>query len=252
MLFASRSILGSPMSKEHVLLVEGINDLHAVRNLVFRHGLLVHYDHDQEQEADPADCVFEIKQAGRLENDEGGGEENLSKMVRSHLRAGDILTLGVVADADDEPATSWEGRINDLFEYEDRAFTTLEDYDTQDGWIGETQNSVGDPVRVGLWVMPDNESGGALEEFAMELVPDEDELWDYSRRVIDGLPERRFDDNDEGKAQVHTWLAWQETPREPIGRALTQGVLNPEADLAQRFVDWIRQLFSAQGRVVQE
>jgi hypothetical protein len=95
--------------------------------------------------------------------------------------------------------------------------------------------------------MPDNASEGALEEFAMDLVPDEDELWSYSREVIGELPERRFDDNDEGKAQIHTWLAWQETPREPIGRALTQDVLNPGADLAQRFVAWVRRLFPAQA-----
>ncbi|MFB6277902.1 MAG: DUF3226 domain-containing protein [Salinibacter sp.] len=49
-----------------------------------------------------------------------------------------------------------------------------------------------------------------------------------------------------------TWLAWQETPREPSGRALTQGVLNPEVDLAQRFVDWIRRLFPTQAARAEE
>lgn len=252
MLFASRSIPGSFMLHEHVLLVEGINDLHAVRNLVYRHGGLVHYEQDHEQEADPADCSFEIKQAGGWGNGDGGGMSNLSKMIRSHLKAEDILTLGVVADADSGPATCWEGRINDLFKFGDNAFTTLDDYDTRDGWIGETQNSIGDPVRVGLWVMPDNESEGALEDFAVRLIPASEEdqyLWDYAVDVVDGLEVQRFRDADRGKAQMHSWLAWQDPPRELIGRSISRetGGLDPHSDLALRFVDWIRQLFPARA-----
>lgn len=250
--FASRSIPGSLMSYEHVLLVEGINDLHAVRNLVFRHGIPVHYREDREQGAGPEECVFEIKQAGMIEDNEGGGESNLSRMIRSHLKAEDILTLGIVADADNEPATCWEGRINDLFEFEDRAFTSIEDYDTRDGWIGETQNSIGDPVRVGLWVMPDNESKGALEDFAARLIPaaeDDQYLWDYAVDVVDGLEVQRFRDADRGKAQMHSWLAWQDPPRELIGRSISRetGGLDPHSELAQRFVDWIQRLFPAQA-----
>lgn len=170
------------MSHEHVLLVEGINDLHAVRNLVFRHGILVHYEHDRKQETSPEECVFEIKQAGGIESDEGG-VDNLSRMIQSHLKTDDVLILGVIADADDEPAASWEGRINDLFRFDGRAFTSLEDYDVREGWVGEAQNSIGDPVRVGVWIMPDNKSEGALEDFAARLIPAQDEsqeLWEHA------------------------------------------------------------------------
>jgi hypothetical protein len=68
-----------------------------------------------------------------------------------------------------------------------------------------------------------------------EVAPDDEE--------IEGLPDRRFDPKDEGKAHIHTWLAWQETPREPIGRAIRQGVPTPESALALRFVNWVRRLF---------
>lgn len=91
--------------------------------------------------------------------------------------------------------------------------------------------------------MPGNDREGALEAFAMELLPDNDALWPYSEQVIQELPERRFSDEDEGKALIHTWLAWPKTPREPIGRAIAQDVLRSDAALATQFVGWIQRLF---------
>lgn len=229
------------MPSEHTLLVEGESDLHAVRNLVYTHDILVHYDQDIDSPGLDS-CAFEIKTVDS--DDTSGGQSKFPRAVKSHLALQDLQTLGIVADADDDFPGSWEARVNELLLFEeDRVFTSLEDYDVRNGWIDQTRNQIGDSVRVGVWIMPDNESRGALEEFAMELVPEDDELWGYSDEVIEGLPERRFDPNDEGKAHIHTWLAWQQTPREPIGRALTQGVLAPESALALRFVDWVRRLF---------
>ncbi|MFB6098456.1 MAG: DUF3226 domain-containing protein [Salinibacter sp.] len=57
-----------------------------------------------------------------------------------------------------------------------------------------------------------------------------------------------------GQARLHSWLAWQDPPGELIGRSIRRetGGLDPHSDLAERFVDWIRRLFPAQGEVVQE
>lgn len=231
------------MSHEHVLLVEGINDLHAVRNLLYCHEIVVYHEDDNDEDSPVLESsAFEIKHAGI--GDGSGGESKFSKAIATHFKADDIQTLGVIADADCECSDQWRSLLNELFSFEqERTVTAIEDYDRGDGWIGETVNQIRDPVRVGVWIMPDNESTGAFEEFAKHLVPDDDELWEYSEDVIDELPERRFDDKDKGKAHIHTWLAWQETPREPIGRAIKQGVLTPEADLAEDFVEWVRRLF---------
>jgi hypothetical protein len=93
--------------------------------------------------------------------------------------------------------------------------------------------------------MPDNASPGALEAFAAALVPDGDALWPYAAACLDGLPEQRFAAKDRGKARIHTWLAWQKTPREPIGRALSNGSLDAEAAPATTFAAWARRLFGA-------
>lgn len=233
------------MSHEHVLLVEGINDLHAVRNLAYQHDITVYHRQDEEG-PDSTSSAFEIRRVG---GEESGGASKFARAIATHLKVDDLHTLGVVADADDDYAASWEARINELFLYEeDREFTALPDFDTRDGWIGESQNQIGDPVRVGTWIMPDNHAPGALEDFAAALIPTTEEdqaLWEYAGGVIDGLPVQRFREIDRGKARMHTWLAWQDPPRELIGRSIKResGGLDPQSELAVRFVRWIRRLF---------
>jgi len=220
------------MSHSHLLLVEGDDDRHAIRNLLAQHGI-------------PAAFLPEAGSSHVVAIKQVEGVDDFPLAIRNELKVGpDLSVLGVVADADRSAWNEWKSVWNALHAYGERpSLPELE----PNGWVGSVPTFEHEEIPAGAWIMPDNGSDGALEEFAMELVPDEDQLWDYSRGVIDGLPERRFDDKDAGKAQIHTWLAWQETPREPIGRALTQGVLDPEDDLAQRFVDWIQRLF-APGR----
>jgi len=216
------------MSHPHLLLVEGEDDAHAIRNLLFQHDIPAAFVRD----AGSGHAVA-IKQVESV--------DDFPPAIRNELKVGpDLSALGVVADADQSVSEEWESVCRALHSYDGNGTVPVL---PADGWTGTVSTVERDEVPAGAWIMPDNDSTGALEEFAMHLVPDEDVLWDYSRDVIDELPERRFDDKDEGKAHIHTWLAWQETPREPIGRAIKQGVLSSEADLAERFVDWVRRLF---------
>jgi hypothetical protein len=49
------------------------------------------------------------------------------------------------------------------------------------------------------------------------------------------------------KAQLHTWLAWQEQPGTPLGLAITNRYLDADALHAQQLMDWIRQLFDLES-----
>lgn len=99
---------------------------------------------------------------------------------------------------------------------------------------------------VGVWLMPDNTVAGMLEHFISFLVPADDALWAKAQECVQRIPEpeRRFPPNHSIKAQVHTWLAWQEEPGKPMGQAITKRYLDAEAHDAQRFMSWIRQLYS--------
>lgn len=47
------------------------------------------------------------------------------------------------------------------------------------------------------------------------------------------------------KANLHTWLAWQDEPGYPPGTALTRQLLDPHKETAAPFVKWFRNLFES-------
>jgi hypothetical protein len=105
----------------------------------------------------------------------------------------------------------------------------------------------GKPV-VGLWLMPDNELPGILEDFVGLLVPDNEKprkLWTRATEAVQLKPddERLFGPTGTKKAMIHTWLAWQEEPGSPMGPAIRKGFLNPHAPQAQKLIAWLRALF---------
>jgi hypothetical protein len=96
----------------------------------------------------------------------------------------------------------------------------------------------------GAWIMPDNGSTGALEDFAAALVPASDTLWTRAGEAVDAIPdeERRFPEVRRSKVHMHTWLAWQEHPGSPMGQAIGKGDLDAQAPAAQRFIAWLRRM----------
>ena len=97
--------------------------------------------------------------------------------------------------------------------------------------------------RIGIWIMPDNKIPGILEDFVKYLIPEDDSLRDYSLQCVDNLPEKRFKDSYRSKAEIHTWLAWQEEPGTPMGLAVTKKYLC-NVDSARTFLDWLNRLFN--------
>lgn len=96
--------------------------------------------------------------------------------------------------------------------------------------------------------MPDNKLEGILEHFIARMIkpdPDNQKLWDYVGVTLNNLPGGpRFNpDKDLAKAQVATWLAWQEEPGHPIGSAVTKGYVDAHSETVDDFINWIKRLF---------
>ncbi len=62
---------------------------------------------------------------------------------------------------------------------------------------------------------------------------------------IDTIPsaEKKFADAHMAKAQIHTWLAWQENPGLPFGTAITAKFLDADRDQAGILINWLKRLF---------
>ena len=197
-----------------ILWIEGKDDNAVVQSLCEAHGV-------------PED--FHVHNAG--------GIEPLLDGFPVQLRERHLQRFGIVVDADADPAARWAA-IRDRLRNE--GYSDVPDHPTAGGTV------VRAPLLpwFGIWVMPDNARGGALEDFAAGLVPDEDVLWPRVVEVIDGIPqnERRFSVERRVKAHIHTWLAWQEEPGSPMGQAIGKGDLDANAPLARAFVSWLRRL----------
>jgi hypothetical protein len=205
------------------LLVEGKDDLYAVRNL-----MSAYIDWPKEENKWPV--VIE---------DCGGVESILEpEFIPTLLQSSEVKTLGIVIDANDDFVSRWRLLRDRCLS----VFSGLPDDLPSSGLILDNQEK-----RLGIWIMPDNTSGGMLEDFLRWLVPSEAEpLWRQAQANVAEAKAKNapFLDAHVAKANIHTWLAWQDPPGQPLGLALTRKILDPQSPKASAFVEWFRKLYS--------
>ena len=63
-----------------------------------------------------------------------------------------------------------------------------------------------------------------LENFLAFLVPENDKTWEQAKNCVANLENKPFIKTNVDhtiKAEIHTFLAWQEEPGKPFGQAIT-------------------------------
>ena len=207
------------MAAKRILLVEGVDDEHVLKHLCGNRGV------------PPLD---EVKNHG--------GVDRLLDSLPVRLKAsqdGDIV--GVVIDADTDVASRWRALRDRLIGV---GYEGLPEDPTPDGTILDPPIGKFLP-RVGIWMMPDNQSQGILEDFLRFLVPAGSRLFEHVKSRVAAIPngERYFSQLAEPKAVIHTWLAWQEEPGKPLGTAITARYLDPNVAQVDVLVAWLNRLF---------
>lgn len=220
------------MIENRVLLVEGTDDLHVLAHIFKAHGfegkIIIR---DQEG-------VDKIKK--RLDEK---FFENLLEDLSVELKGSEVVALGIVVDADLDLTARWQSLANKL---KDLKYEGVPDLPNATGTICEGE----DLPKIGVWLMPDNTLPGMLEDFVKLLVPDEQEkLLHRAIEAVDSIPEEEklfvTDNSDKtSKAQIHTYLAWQERPGVPYGVAIREKFLKADSPHTQNIMSWIRELFN--------
>ena len=159
------------------------------------------------------------------------GFEKLAQSIPLEVKAPGRIALGIMVDANDDPERRW------------RSITTrLHSAGIETPETRETAGTVidGSP-RVGIWLMPDNQSGGELEDFVTSLVPESDPVWPLANDYIEGIPpdHRKFKSHKIAKAKLAAWLATREDPRQ-MGLAIKAQDLDVNQPVALTFADWLR------------
>jgi hypothetical protein len=214
-----------PESSRYCLLVEGPDDAWSIINLLKRHG----YDWDDDSIVRP--YVNAV-----------GGKDSLLRAPLLQAAAKSYDRLGIVVDADLEPSDRWKALRGALRGVED-----LPDAPSGGGTIIESARVPGFGVaRLGVWLMPDNQAPGTLEDFLAKLVPADDRCWPHAdvstRKARDEL-EAPLEEKDHAKGVIHTWLAWQKQPGQPLGQAITARAFAHDTPQALEFVGWFLRLF---------
>ncbi len=81
----------------------------------------------------------------------------------------------------------------------------------------------------GLWIMPDNQNEGMLEDWIKSCVKEsEQELFQQVVAVVEKIPEPKFSEHSKSKAEVATWLAWQKKPGHGLYHVIKDGFLQKE------------------------
>lgn len=169
--------------------------------------------------------------------------ENVLKSLAVRLRLADNNSrIGVVMDADTNLKSRWDSFISILKR------TGKYDCDAlnlpQDGLVLEPIDKI--YPKVGIWLMPDNNQNGILEDFMMALAKPDDALMKKSEDVLTDLEAegiQKYKPVHRSKAKIHTYLAWQDVPGRPMGQAITANILNSDSDTAVKFADWLKELF---------
>ncbi|MBF0560687.1 MAG: hypothetical protein HQL37_01475 [Alphaproteobacteria bacterium] len=204
-----------------LLVVEGEDDKYAVIHLMQAHVDLGDKESDRKVNIEVAkgvDKIFKIE------------------FISVRLKLNDIL--GIVIDADEDFASRWSG-LRKLCLVD---FPNLPEELPERGLVAQNE----DGKRLGVWIMPDNKSRGMLETFLQFLVPESEEpIWQEAQCAVVEAKAigAKCHAPHMDKANVYTWMAWQDPPGQSFGRALMQKILDPHANSAKPFIAWFRELF---------
>ncbi len=169
------------------------------------------------------------------------GFQGVINSIRGFINQDGITAVGFIVDADDDPQARWRQVLNRIADADNRIALPAS-LDSNGAIIPE--NADADIPRIGVWIMPDNLSGGELEDFVSRMVPADDPVWPRAQDYIVQIPQpRKFNDDKITKAKVHAWLSTRKFPG-LIGLAIREGDLNTAGRLAQTFLAWLSRLFT--------
>jgi hypothetical protein len=149
------------------------------------------------------------------------------------------VALGIVLDADGPNLIGrWRQVVKKLSHYE-YVFPALPD---KNGTIIVSENSR--LPRLGIWLMPDNCVDGMLEDLCCEMISESALSAAISAvETASAAGVTTFKPPHLSKAILHTYLAWQDEPGQPIGKAISRQALIPHTPTSIRFTEWLRLLF---------
>ena len=200
------------------LLLEGNDDQHVIWALCQKYNITESFD--------VIDCE---------------GITKLISQIPIRFKQSNVETIGLIIDADVDIKNRWT-TIKSTLEASKLGFDLPVEIPIE-GLISRNENTT-----VGVWIMPNNNANGMLEDFISFLVPEDDKLLPIVNAVLNDIESKNLNEYSlihKSKALIHTWLSWQETPGTPMGLSITKKYLNTDVQTCEKLTNWLNNLFNA-------
>lgn len=253
--------------QKRILLVEGNDDKHFVKHFVenfcrrrLSEKLVCKFaDEDEENNSnnDNSRPVLYVDSRSRKK----GGIKNMIDDISLKIKEDGREAVGILADANGYSLDSCKHPWQKIKTKLDEVLTLdkpLPERPCQEGLIRRNITPKQKPkstLCIGVWLMPDNQSNGELENFFARLIDEKNLTWarakEYINQYVESIEQmgNQQDGFDTGKpykvskAKVYAWLATRKKPGK-IGAAISKGHgLDFDSELAQRFARWLEKLF---------
>ena len=204
-------------SGKRVLLVEGKNDCHVILALCETHKI--------PETFGIYDCESDTKLLLRL-----------NALI---LQPDMPEIIGIVMDADKPDVMGRWQSIQSKIKAHQYLFP---EFPNESGTI--LAENPGKP-RLGIWLMPNNQDSGMLEDFLAKMARPEAIAAAYNCvNMAKAKGVSSFKEAHYSKAVIHTYLAWQDEPGKTLGQSVTSEALKPHTEIAEKFTDWLKRLFT--------
>lgn len=201
-----------------LLLVEGRSEENAIREFYKQWKIDINFDISSE-----------------------GSITKLKTSFKMHLKSSNILRkLWVIIDADASYACAWQS-IRDILERSGKYNPPLQL--CSNGLI-LTPIDENDLV-VGVWIMPNNQDVGMLEDFMMRIIPEDNMLLHEAETVLTNIEKKniqKYKNVHRAKAKLHTWLAWHDEPGDSVNVAIRKNLFSQDKELVIAFRAWLMEL----------
>ena len=156
----------------------------------------------------------------------------------------ELTHLAIVVDADRvADGNGYKNTIDKVTE-----FVAQEGYALNPNSVaGLLFNHDEDLADFGLWVMPNNCDEGMLEDWIKNCVhSNEHELFTHAQEVVGELSPRKFKPIHCSKAEVATWLAWQEQPGHGLYRIVEDELIDTNSAPYNELSTWLNHIYNSE------
>ena len=171
----------------------------------------------------------------------GCGSKKEAVREFEHLVKGTDDFAGIIVDADISAVNSWDSIRNRLLK-SDLRFEGHGDSDDIPTSLQKEGLILNTKPRIGVWIMPNNEGEGEVEDFVINLIPSDDKIWRLANDYIEKVSSVDNTIKKKSKAKLYSWLAACD-PNRQLGAALDVKRLNRDSENWKNFESWAKRLF---------